>query len=123
MDTAIIGTFGHCPVGGDALMGVKRQQTNPSRWNGANWNEFATALRARDVDFLETISARGAFATDAGGTAYGLPHGVVIARSTAQIAALLQTAQQHSVPVTVRGGGYFFLPSIRALWYIATLGD
>jgi Dyp-type peroxidase family len=25
--------------------------------------------------------------------------------------------------VTVRGGAYFFLPSIRALWYIATLGD
>lgn len=25
--------------------------------------------------------------------------------------------------VTVRGGAYFFLPSIRALWYMATLGD
>ena len=25
--------------------------------------------------------------------------------------------------VRMRGGGYFFLPSIRALWYIATLGD
>ena len=25
--------------------------------------------------------------------------------------------------VTVRGGAYFFLPSIRALWYVATLGD
>jgi deferrochelatase/peroxidase EfeB len=25
--------------------------------------------------------------------------------------------------VTVRGGAYFFLPSIRALWYLATLGD
>jgi hypothetical protein len=25
--------------------------------------------------------------------------------------------------VTVRGGAYFFLPSIRALWYIANLGD
>jgi deferrochelatase/peroxidase EfeB len=25
--------------------------------------------------------------------------------------------------VTVRGGAYFFLPSIRALWYMATIGD
>ena len=25
--------------------------------------------------------------------------------------------------VTVRGGGYFFLPSIRVLWYLATIGD
>jgi hypothetical protein len=25
--------------------------------------------------------------------------------------------------VTVRGGAYFFLPSVRALWYMATLGD
>lgn len=25
--------------------------------------------------------------------------------------------------VTVRGGAYFFLPSIRALWYVANLGD
>ena len=105
MDRAITGTFGHCPVGRDALHGVKRQQTNPSRWSGANWNKFATALRTRDVELLETISARGVFATDAGGTAHGLPHGVVIARSAAQIAALLQTAQQHRVPVTVRGGG------------------
>ena len=25
--------------------------------------------------------------------------------------------------VTLRGGGYFFLPSIRVLWYLATIGD
>ena len=25
--------------------------------------------------------------------------------------------------VTVRGGAYFFLPSIRALWYMASLAD
>jgi Dyp-type peroxidase family len=25
--------------------------------------------------------------------------------------------------VTMRGGGYFFLPSIRVLWYLATIGD
>ena len=105
MDTVITGKFGYCPVGPDALQGIQRQQTNPSRWNGANWNEFAAALRARDVELLETTAARGAFATDAGGTAYGLPHGVVIAHSAVQISALLQTAQQHHVPVTVRGGG------------------
>ena len=105
MDTAIFGTLGYCPVGNDALLGVTRQQTNPSRWNGANWNGFAAALRARGVELLEAISARGAFATDAGGTAYGLAHGVVIARSAQQIAALLQIAQQYRVPVTVRGGG------------------
>ena len=90
MDTVIAGTVGHCPVGPDSLQGIKRQQTNPARWNGANWDEFAAALRAQGVELLETIAARGAFATDAGGTAYGLPHGVVIARSAEQIAHLLQ---------------------------------
>jgi FAD/FMN-containing dehydrogenase len=104
MDT-LSGTFGHCPVGPDALQGIKRQQTNPARWHGTNWNEFAAALRAQDVELLETIAARGAFATDAGGTAYGLPHGVVIARNSEQIATLLRAAQTHRVPVTVRGGG------------------
>ena len=34
-----------------------------------------------------------------------MPHGVVIARNTAQVAALLKTAQAQRVPVTVRGGG------------------
>src|SRR5258705_5953926 len=105
MDTAPSGTFGHCPVGPDALTGIKRQQTNPARWNGASWNEFVAVLRAQDVEVLETIAARGAFATDAGGTAYGLPHGVVIAHSADQIAKLLCAAQTHCVPVTVRGGG------------------
>ncbi len=105
MDTAPSGTFGHCPVGPDALKGITRQQTNPARWNGASWNEFVAALANRDVEVLEGIAARGAFATDAGGTAYGLPHGVVIAHSAVQIAQLLQAAQTHRVPVTVRGGG------------------
>ncbi len=54
---------------------------------------------------IEEPSTRGIFATDAGGTAYGMPHGVVIARSAEQIAALLKAAQSHRVPVTVRGGG------------------
>src|SRR3954468_19897968 len=105
MDTAPSGTLGPCPVGADALIGVKRQQTNPARWNGAGWDAFVTALRGHDVEVLESIAARGAFATDAGGTAYGLPHGVVIAATAEQISRLLQTAQLHHVPVTVRGGG------------------
>ena len=99
------GTLGPCPVAPDALQGIKRQQTNPARWSGPNWKEFSSAVRARGIEVLETAAARAAFATDAGGTAYGLPHGVVVARSTEQVALLLQAAQQHRVPVTVCGGG------------------
>jgi FAD/FMN-containing dehydrogenase len=105
MNTAISGTFGHCPVAPDALQGIKRQQTNPSRWDGKGWQAFATALRACDVKLAETTTVRGTYATDAGGTAYGLPHGVVIARNALQVSALLRTAQLFRVPVTVRGGG------------------
>ena len=94
-----------CHVGADALVGIKRQQTNPARWNGQGWEEFAAALRDSGIELRENIAARGAFATDAGGTAYGMPHGVVIARSAAQISSLLKAAQQYRVPVTVRGGG------------------
>ncbi len=99
------GTVGPCPVAPDALQGIKRQQTNPARWSGANWDEFAAALRALGIEVRETAAARAAFATDAGGTAYGLAHGVVIARSAAQIAQLLRSAQAYRVPVTVCGGG------------------
>src|SRR3954470_20168273 len=105
MDTAPRGTFGICPVAPDALRGIQRQQTNPARWAGPNWEAFVAALAVDEVEVLEAISARGAFATDAGGTAYGLPHGVVIARSAQQISKLLCAAQTHHVPVTVRGGG------------------
>jgi FAD/FMN-containing dehydrogenase len=104
------GTLGPCPVAPDALIGIKRQQTNPARWRdpqpaSVRWREFAVDLRMRGVEMSEAIAARGAYATDAGGTAYGLPHGVVLARSAQQIASLLQAAQAHGVPVTVRGGG------------------
>ena len=54
---------------------------------------------------LQDVATRGIFTTDASGTAYGMPHGVVIARSAAQISTLLRLAQSHRVPVTVRGGG------------------
>jgi len=99
------GTLGPCPVAPDSLQGIKRQQTNPARWSGPNWEEFAAALRAQGVELRESLAARATFATDAGGTAYGMAHGVVIARSTEQVATLLRTAQQHRVPVTVSGGG------------------
>ena len=99
------GTVGPCPVAHDALQGIKRQQTNPARWNGAGWEGFVTALRAAGVELAEGAVACGVYATDAGGTAYGLPHGVVLARSAEQIALLLKAAQAHRVPVTVRGGG------------------
>jgi len=99
------GTVGPCPVAPDALQGIKRQQTNPARWNGSNWPEFSAVLRACGIELRETAAARAVFATDAGGTAYGLAHGVVIARSTEQVARLLRTAQQYRVPVTVSGGG------------------
>src|SRR3954464_10694590 len=87
-----------CPVAPDSLVGIKRQQTNAARWQGSNWPAFATHVRARDIELIEDAAMCGAFATDAGGTAYGMPHGVVIARSTQQVASLLKTAQQHGVP-------------------------
>ncbi len=99
------GTLGACHVAPDALQGIKRQQTNPGRWRGEPWGTFVADLRADGVEISESMAARGAYATDAGGTAYGLPHGVVLARSAAQVAALLKAAQRHRVPVTVRGGG------------------
>ena len=70
-------------VAPDALQGIRRQQTNPKRWDGAGWAEFAEVLRSADIEVIEQPSLRGTFATDAGGTAYGMPHGVVIARNTA----------------------------------------
>ena len=92
-------------VAPDSLVGIRRQQTNAGRWAGEGWREFRAALAAQGVELLEEPSTRGIFATDAGGTAYGMPHGVVIARSASQISNLLRTAQGHRVPVTVRGGG------------------
>jgi FAD/FMN-containing dehydrogenase len=94
-----------CPVGTDCLVDIKRQQTNPPRWNGEGWDNFSNAIRLSGIELREDRGMVGIFATDAGGTAYGLAHGVVIARSTEQIATLLRLAQQHAIPVTVRGGG------------------
>src|SRR5438067_7392029 len=92
-------------VAADSLVGVQRQQTNAGRWPVVGWNAFRDTLVTQGIELLEEPSTRGIFATDAGGTAYGMPHGVVIARSAAQISHLLKAAQAHRVPVTVRGGG------------------
>ena len=105
MDIAPEFAPGACPVAPDSLPQLPRRQTNPARWQGAHWPAFAAAARAAGVALLETRAACGAFVTDAGGTAYGLPHGVVIAKHREEVAALLKTAQQFAVPVTVRGGG------------------
>src|SRR4051812_23545902 len=92
-------------VAPDSLVGIQRQRTNAARWAGEGWQAFRDTLLPQGIELLEEPSTRGIFATDAGGTAYGMPHGVVIARNAAQISALLKAAQTHRVPVTVRGGG------------------
>ncbi len=63
------GSVGPCPVAPDALQGIKRQQTNPARWNGAGWTDFVADLRAAGVELAEGAVACGVYATDAGGTA------------------------------------------------------
>lgn len=93
------------PVAADSLVGIPRQQCNPSRWQGEAWAEFADALQQQGVELRQQRFDTGTYVTDAGGLAYGLPHGVVVARSAEQIASLMQLAQQFAVPVTVRGGG------------------
>ncbi|OGS06716.1 MAG: hypothetical protein A2270_05480 [Elusimicrobia bacterium RIFOXYA12_FULL_51_18] len=92
-------------VAPDSLKGIPRQQTNPGRWAGAGWDAFTGALRSQDIEVRETKHTCGVYATDSGGLAYGMPHGVVLARSAEQIAAILKQAQLHRVPVTVKGGG------------------
>lgn len=100
-----LGTLPPCPVATDALQGIPRQQTNPSRWQGANWDEFVTALQQDDIEVRQDHGSKGIYLTDAGGMAHGMPNGVVLARSAEQISKLLIHAQSFHVPVTTRGGG------------------
>lgn len=93
------------PVAPDALRGITRLQTHPRRWRGEHWAAFREELSAQGVELIEARATRGLFLTDAGGMAFGDPHGVVIARGAEQVAALLRCAQQFGVPVTTRGGG------------------
>lgn len=99
------GVLPPCPVAPDALVAIKRQQTNPSRRTPAGWDAFAAEVRAAGIELITDKPTRGTFATDAGGTAYGMADGIVIARNAGQVSTLLKAAQQHRVPVTVRGGG------------------
>jgi FAD/FMN-containing dehydrogenase len=100
-----IGELPEDPVAPDALQGIPRQQTNPSRWQGENWQQFVEALQAENIEICEDRGTRGIYVTDAGGLAHGMPSGVVIARQADQIAKLMRLAQDHRVPVTTRGGG------------------
>ncbi|MBA4386365.1 MAG: hypothetical protein C0404_00180 [Verrucomicrobia bacterium] len=106
MDTADT-LFTEAPdhVAPDSLKGIPRRQTNPARWKGEGWKAFADALRAQDIEIRENRQTCLFYATDSGGLAYGMPHGVVLAKSAEQIAAILKQAQAHRVPVTVKGGG------------------
>lgn len=100
-----LGTLPPCPVAPDALQGIPRQQTNPSRWQGENWPDFVAALAADKIEVRQDQGSRGIYLTDAGGMAHGMASGVVLARSTKQISKLLMHAQTYQVPVTTRGGG------------------
>jgi hypothetical protein len=99
------GVIPPCPVASDALVGIPRQQTNPSRWEGDGWQAFVADLAAKGIAVDELKPSRTLYVTDAGGMAYGLPRGVLIARSTETVAEVMAAAQKHCVPVTVRGGG------------------
>jgi len=93
------------PVAPDSLEGVPRLQTNPARWQGQSWDDFCDALSRDNVEVLQSSVDRKLFATDAGGVAFGVPRGVVRPGSEYDVSAVLRAAQQHRVPVTVRGGG------------------
>ncbi|MCE9580987.1 MAG: FAD-binding oxidoreductase [Planctomycetes bacterium] len=92
-------------VSPEAMFGIPRVQTNPSRWSGETWKPFVEELRDGGVDVREDRATKAMFVTDAGGLSFGAPHGVVIARSALQVATVLRAAQRFRVPVTTRGGG------------------
>ena len=39
-------------VAPDALQGIRRQQTNPKRWDGTDWVEFAQAVRSAGIELI-----------------------------------------------------------------------
>ena len=80
-----------CPVAHDSLQGVPRQQTNPALWNGKDWGVFVADLKKQEINVRENRADRSLYRTDGGGVAQGMPHGLVIARSAKQIAAILRS--------------------------------
>jgi hypothetical protein len=93
------------PVATDALAGIPRQQSNPARWHGDGWVAFREELRSGGIELREGGVHGSLYVTDAGGMAYGMPGGCLVAQSAEQIATVLRAAQRHVVPVTIRGGG------------------
>ena len=93
------------PVAPDSLKGVPRQQTNPSRWDGTGWDAFAAELRSAGINISQSSANCSVYITDGGGVAMGMPHGVLVAKSSEDVAKTLKAAQKHRVPVSVRGGG------------------
>ena len=130
MDTTSTFTPGHCPVGPDSLTDIPRRQTNPARWNGANWSDFAAALRAGGVELLESLAACGAFATDAGGTAYGIGISLAI---TVIFLMMIQLTQaigagglvQPELAAWIPGAVFGVIGSVllRALWLTSPTGS
>ncbi|MCP4040450.1 MAG: FAD-dependent oxidoreductase, partial [Gammaproteobacteria bacterium] len=102
--TIVIGEIPPDPVGDDSLLGVSRQQTNPSRWRGDGWTEFVAALKDGGIEVRREKAAIAPYHTDAGGMARGMPHGVVVAGDAERISVVMQAAQRYRVPVTTRGG-------------------
>jgi FAD/FMN-containing dehydrogenase len=91
-------------VAPDSLKGIPRQQTKPSRWNGRDWDQFSNAVSDHGISLKENRAVCSLYSSDSGGMAYGMPHGVVVARSTEDVAVIMKEAQKYSVPVKVRGG-------------------
>jgi FAD/FMN-containing dehydrogenase len=99
------GTIPACQVAPDSLAGIPRQRTNPARWAGEGWAGFLQSLGGQGVRVREERVSRSMYVSDSGGMAFGMPHGVVVARRAEDVSAVLKAAQAHGVPVTVRGGG------------------
>jgi FAD/FMN-containing dehydrogenase len=91
-------------VAPNSLKGIPRQQTKPSRWAGKDWGEFSEVVADQGITIKQSRADCSLYSSDSGGMAYGMPHGIVVARSTEQVAAVMKEAQKYNIPVKVRGG-------------------